>query len=356
MRGRADAGDEADAAQLRHLLRPSEARGAPGRQHDPGKLCAPSPVRLQTRRRARNPILLVNPYSPQSGKRLSVCSAHAARLKSDNEKRVSVVLSRSMTGYSGNDQDGTHSRGRRPDRRASQPALERAARVAGSLGWALELLICLHEGLPSRVPGLRIHRRCGAHCSRISSATCRNSGANYPGLTVRTKVIWDRPLHEAIIRETLRSEPRLVMKDTHFHSALSRALITNTDWHLIRDCPAPLWLVRGAAWAGPADRGRVRGPVSRERQARGTGSSHPARGASCSPRRLGGEVHAVHCYRHRPADRPCRRVEIRRRPLVTREIAARGSAGRACRGGTAELASRHGIAPEPRPSAQRRRR
>jgi universal stress protein E len=65
---------------------------------------------------------------------------------------------------------------------------------------------------------------------------------------VTLAVVADGPLHEGISRQALRYKPDLVIKDTHHHSALSRALFTNTDWHLIRECPAPLMLVRTEGW------------------------------------------------------------------------------------------------------------
>ncbi|MDP6674879.1 MAG: universal stress protein [Gammaproteobacteria bacterium] len=64
------------------------------------------------------------------------------------------------------------------------------------------------------------------------------------GIDVTTKVAWDRPLYEGIIRQALHSDARFVIKDTHYHSALSRMLFANTDWQLIRSCPSPLWLVQ----------------------------------------------------------------------------------------------------------------
>src|SRR5262249_48954915 len=39
-------------------------------------------------------------------------------------------------------------------------------------------------------------------------------------------------------------QPWLVAKDTHHHNVLQRTLLSNTDWNLIRDCPAPLLLVK----------------------------------------------------------------------------------------------------------------
>src|SRR5690606_21817246 len=39
-------------------------------------------------------------------------------------------------------------------------------------------------------------------------------------------------------------QPILVVKDTHYHPTLKRSLLSNTDWNLIRSCPAPLLLVK----------------------------------------------------------------------------------------------------------------
>jgi universal stress protein E len=74
--------------------------------------------------------------------------------------------------------------------------------------------------------------------------------AGASSLRVTVDVAWDRPLHDGITRQVLRYKADLVLKDTHHHPAIQRALFTNTDWHLIRECPAPLMLVRTDAWAG----------------------------------------------------------------------------------------------------------
>jgi universal stress protein E len=64
------------------------------------------------------------------------------------------------------------------------------------------------------------------------------------GVTVTTTATWDHPLYEGIVRHAVSSGADIVFKDTHHHSAVTRALLTNTDWSLIRTCPAPLWLVK----------------------------------------------------------------------------------------------------------------
>ena len=64
------------------------------------------------------------------------------------------------------------------------------------------------------------------------------------GVAVTVDAAWDSPLHEGIIRKALASNADLVLKDTHYHTALKRSIFSNTDWNLIRKCPVPLWLVK----------------------------------------------------------------------------------------------------------------
>lgn len=133
---------------------------------------------------------------------------------------------------------------------AVQPAAARAAAVAASLGCQLELLICHHD---TRFAGYRLFAAKEQETLREQQLRHQLGYLNTlateladAGVQIRTKVVWDAPLSEAIIRETLRSEPLMVFKDTHHHATISRTLFTNTDWQLIRDCPCPLWLVKPA--------------------------------------------------------------------------------------------------------------
>ncbi|MDJ0926130.1 MAG: universal stress protein [Gammaproteobacteria bacterium] len=131
---------------------------------------------------------------------------------------------------------------------AEQPAVARGASLADAFGCDLELLICQHD---PRFAGSRLFG--GEEREAVRRAQLNHQLGYLKSLardldseqiTVSIKVVWDAPLQEAIVREVLRSEPRFLLKDTHHHSALSRSLFTNTDWHLIRDCPVPLWLVK----------------------------------------------------------------------------------------------------------------
>ncbi|PCJ27111.1 MAG: hypothetical protein COA96_04140 [SAR86 cluster bacterium] len=55
-------------------------------------------------------------------------------------------------------------------------------------------------------------------------------------------------LAEAIINQTKEMKPDMVMKSTHNHNMVERSLVSNTDWRLIRKCPAPLLLVKPCEW------------------------------------------------------------------------------------------------------------
>lgn len=68
------------------------------------------------------------------------------------------------------------------------------------------------------------------------------------GLSVSISFKEKHHLAESIIAEVADSRPDLVIKSTHHHNTLERSLISNTDWRLIRKCPAPLLLVKPGEW------------------------------------------------------------------------------------------------------------
>ncbi len=130
----------------------------------------------------------------------------------------------------------------------AQPGLQRGAWLARHLGAELELLICyyneyLSDGRLDKYPSLE-----NAHEDILDGLKRYLESLAAPlresGLVVNTTSTWDHPLHEGIIRHAIRCDADIVFKDTHHHSVISRALLTNTDWNLIRSCPVPLWLVK----------------------------------------------------------------------------------------------------------------
>lgn len=129
-----------------------------------------------------------------------------------------------------------------------QPAMHRAAWLAQKVGAELDLFICYYNEYLS---GERFFDAPSLEKAR-SDVVERNSeyleqlaeSARSAGVTVETNVAWDHPLDEGIVRYAMASKADMVFKDTHHHTVLERALLTNTDWNLIRNCPVPLWLVK----------------------------------------------------------------------------------------------------------------
>jgi len=68
------------------------------------------------------------------------------------------------------------------------------------------------------------------------------------GISASSKFTEAHHLAEAIIAETDKIKPDLVLKSTHHHNAAQRTLVSNTDWRLIRKCRAPLLLVKSRPW------------------------------------------------------------------------------------------------------------
>lgn len=139
----------------------------------------------------------------------------------------------------------------RAARLEQQPAVRRAAELAKAAGASLDLFLCDYNQYLSGErffdsPGLKKARDSyidGRH--KVVKKVAEEIDAL--GVAVSTNAVWDSPLSDGIVREVARRHPDLVVKDTHAHARLQRAVFTNTDWHLLRDCPAPLLLVKAEA-------------------------------------------------------------------------------------------------------------
>jgi universal stress protein E len=130
----------------------------------------------------------------------------------------------------------------------NQPAVRRAAWLAKNSEAELELLVCYYNEYLSGdrlfdSPSLEKARdevieNYEKHLETLAEPLRAD------GVVVKTSAVWDHPLYEGIVRHAIESHADIVVKDTHHHSAVTRALLTNTDWNLIRTCPIPLWLVK----------------------------------------------------------------------------------------------------------------
>jgi len=135
----------------------------------------------------------------------------------------------------------------------AQPAIEKAVKIAVTLGSALELYVCDAEPPPAENGTVQTH---GADFREMRRRRFMDALEGYAGslrrrgLRVSTQCEWHAPLEQGIGHHVLRTRPDLVVKDTHRHSAQAPGDRALTDWTLIAQLPAPLLLVRPEPWPG----------------------------------------------------------------------------------------------------------
>lgn len=180
-----------------------------------------------------------------------------------------------------------------------QPALERATWLAKKTGAELELLICYYNEYLSgdrlfdspslekaRAEVIENHEK---HLEAMAGPLREQ------GITVRCMANWDHPLHEGIVRHAVACKADVVIKDTHHHSAVTRALLTNTDWNLIRTCPARLWLVRPKTFSDTPVFVAAIDPMNQHDKPAALDDEILQLSQSLASS-TGGEVHAFHSY------------------------------------------------------------
>jgi universal stress protein E len=118
-------------------------------------------------------------------------------------------------------------------------ALERARVLALAFGAQVELFVCyVKRGTGEvRVDEIELERLA--------------RGLREQGIETTATEASDVAIHTGVLRKVSKSKPALVLKDTHPHSLLRRTVFANTDWQLIRLCPAPLLFVRPGEWQQP---------------------------------------------------------------------------------------------------------
>lgn len=130
----------------------------------------------------------------------------------------------------------------------AHPVVDRAAWLAKSCATTLELFICDYDPDidAGNVSTVWIDQPARENLLGILKKKLEDLAAplRTQGLKVSVDVAWDHPLDEGIVRKVVKSKPWLVAKDTHHHNVLKRTILSNTDWHLIRECPAPLYLAK----------------------------------------------------------------------------------------------------------------
>ncbi|WP_020406737.1 universal stress protein [Hahella ganghwensis] len=132
--------------------------------------------------------------------------------------------------------------------KTDQPIIGRCIRIARAFGARVELFEAeFRTALESSYP-FDTHALHEAREAFLSKRRRVLGGVaeklEEEGVTASVHVCWERPLYTAILTRAEQIQADIIIKATHHHSLLNRALFTNTDWHLIREANVPLWFVR----------------------------------------------------------------------------------------------------------------
>ncbi len=127
------------------------------------------------------------------------------------------------------------------------PALDRGVALASKTGAELTLLLVDYKA--GLVRANLLDRDAIARAVRAFLKKRRDWLAGVAatiaeqGISVHTDVAWGKPLADEIVWRVLELKPDLVIKDARVEERLKRIFFTPLDWHLLRQCPAPLMLV-----------------------------------------------------------------------------------------------------------------
>lgn len=133
----------------------------------------------------------------------------------------------------------------------AQPAFDAALLLAQRFGARLELLMSDYQDLhaayfsPPSASVQEFHDSVlAAHRAALERWQRRAEAAR---VTAIGEALWGTPFHEMVLGRVAATQPDLVVKHSVHHNRIERTLFTGSDWHLIRDCPAPLLLVKAPA-------------------------------------------------------------------------------------------------------------
>ncbi|HXZ60812.1 MAG TPA: universal stress protein [Steroidobacteraceae bacterium] len=186
-------------------------------------------------------------------------------------------------------------------RRSPRNALRKAGSVARAAGATLELFHAIDEpdpgaSWPETATAEFVSKRRAAiadRCQRRLERFARDKSLRT--LRLRCTSSWDYPAHEAIVRRALASRADLVIAATRHHVPGARLILRNTDWELIRHCPAPLLLVKSSReYRRPAILAAV-DPFHAHARPTDLDARLLAAGKSCA-QLLHGTLHVFHAY------------------------------------------------------------
>jgi universal stress protein E len=133
----------------------------------------------------------------------------------------------------------------------TQPAFDAALELARRHEARLELLVVDYQDLhaayftPPTATLQEFHDSVMAGHQAVLERHVQRAAAQ--GVVALAEALWGTPFHEVVLARVAATHPDLVVKHSVYHNPIERTLFTGSDWHLIRDCPSPLLLVKDAA-------------------------------------------------------------------------------------------------------------
>lgn len=133
-----------------------------------------------------------------------------------------------------------------------QPALRRAVYLVKKNGGRIKAFLSIYDFSYEMTTLLSPDERTTMRQSVINQRTswikeqCRYYLEE--GIPIEIKVVWHNRPFDAIIKEVLRDQHDLLLKMAHQHDRLESIIFTPTDWHLLRKCPCPVWMVKDQPW------------------------------------------------------------------------------------------------------------
>ena len=139
----------------------------------------------------------------------------------------------------------------RPKQR--QLALQRGIALAKQLGARLHLAAFVHHDMYDQKDVFETSQRRAVRdaleAERSEWLADRVRAAKVDAADVTTEVVWEKHLYEWVAQACAAKRFDLVLKSAHNSKTLVH---TPTDWHLLRDCPAPVLIATTSKWPAQA--------------------------------------------------------------------------------------------------------
>ncbi|MEM0909332.1 MAG: universal stress protein UspE [Pseudomonadota bacterium] len=137
-----------------------------------------------------------------------------------------------------------------------QPALERAVFLARSLDCQLYLVSCIYDDAYDSFDMLTTNERESLKLSLLEKQTglLKQAATKIDDIDVKIFPVWERKLHIGIIESATAVGADLIVKSCKAHDKFGHKLFTPSDWHLLRESPINVLMVKTHYWP---DHGKI---------------------------------------------------------------------------------------------------